>query len=410
MLIVNPLGNPHPALRNLQKVLKNMAFKKRETVPTTEASVVSQSKPNLKAEIESFSLVLESALTASMNIPDEDLPQSLRDGLTEVAKIIGLEYDPISTSTFFFAVRNDGEKYLYGPSLKAHGDSACIVWGQSVIELKEEELLSSDKFQIVPDQRPIVLIDVSGFAFPVSVSLSEPYKRQEDFNTRLLTLRTMGALAPYLNRGEPILKWSEVKDGEAIEFYEKYPVYDRNDETRVKYGLVLGTLQDQPVRFYLPGSWEEWADTPFSPDQPARVEKNGMTITCLDRHFELKGSFKKLADLEIGKKYKVVGHKAQDGQFGVQSVLSLIDGDSVFSVNGNTYCKQRLLGSNPPSISEDEPAELIVDSISVMKNGNKKVNCRLLTASDKANPLLAKLKAKAAENAKINAGEVAPAL
>lgn len=393
-----------------------MVFKKRTATKTAESAASSGSvKPNLKAEIEDFQLQLETVLTQSMPIDDADLPESLQKGLADIAELIGhADYDPSSTATFYYRVNDDGDKRLYGPSMSAYGGSAGIKWADKFIQVDESESLASEKFQLIPeDNGAYISVDVSGYNFPLGLRIKPEYRKDENFKTKIVTLRTCEALSDYLQRGEPLVKWQEVKDSDKIEFYEVWPVMDRDDKDRVKYGLALGTLNDEPRRFYCPGEWAQWtaiASSGIDPDEPIVLAKKDNCCEWNGVVFELRGSFKKLADLTIGASYKVIGFDKRDSQWGTQVVLKVVDGTSTVMVNGNTYAKQRLLVANPPVITEDKPATLHVDNISETRSGNKKVSIRLVTQSDSSNPLLDKLKAKQAKLAAEQIGDLMPAI
>lgn len=377
-----------------------MVFKKAST-----SAVVDQSsaKMNLTAMFEELDTQFQGVVVESQAISDSFLPADVQAALKAVADLVGFaEYGP-EVCTLFMSVRN-GEKRMYGPSLKAHEGSAAIAWGKHVIPLDPAENLRSSKYSITPTEYGgRILVDASGYCMPIGISFESQWVKKDaftSFKNKMLTLGTAEEISGYLNRSEEIIKWSEVEDGATAEFHSLTAVYDREDPTKVKYFMALAMLNGTACRMYAPGDTAQWEGVEIG-DNPLLLTKNGKVITdSAGNTYEMKGGFKysKMAELEMGVEYKVIGFSVDSGgEYGPKVLLDVVSGAEMLKVNGNTFINKRLLTASPETITESAPATLIVDSVTPTKNGKSKANCRLTLAADNESPMLQKLRQQQAE-------------
>jgi hypothetical protein len=389
-----------------------MPFAKKEKESNSAASGNDASKLNLTAAFDDLNVMLQSVITETQAIPDSYLtpdPQlfggaDAREALKEVAALIGFnDYDPEKISTLYMLVKDDGGKNLYGPSLKAYGSGVAVIWGQKVIPLDNSESFGSDKFSImVGEYGASLLVDPSGYCMPITVGLDAEYAKADSyktFKTKLMTLRTAGAIAPYLKRGEPMLKWGDVKDGETVSFYEVTAVNDKDDPSKVKYYKALAEYNGAPFSMYCPGDAAQWTGVVIGDEPIVLTKVSGSSITSADgKVYEIKGSFTKLSELEVGSEYKVTGFTAKDGKYGREVLLDVISpkGEAL-KVNGNTLIVQRLGNAPSSEITPDNPAKLFIDSIGVTKSGKARVICRLVTSGDEESPMIKQLRQRQAE-------------
>ncbi|MEM9263910.1 MAG: hypothetical protein AAGA46_00120 [Cyanobacteria bacterium P01_F01_bin.13] len=377
------------------------------------------SEPNLGELIDRYELELQSVLTDKMELSDAtDIPEDIRDGLAAVAKLIGHEkYDP-SGCSLVFVVTEQGNKYLARPSIYAYEDSVCIRWGKSTFPLDSDLNFGTDLFVLVPGESPLLLVDPSGYNLTCPVKLDGMY-RTESFRpqlaSKLATCRTPEQLNTYLLRGEPRVSWSDVKEDQAIEFYQIQWSPSRKDPSR-QVGSILGTLDGSPTLFWAPGEIEEWKDIPLGSqigDAVTATKSGPKEVTVAGKTFELKGGlFASLKELPIDS-YKVVGYSSEnvtyDGRSWVDWKLQVIIDGTEKTVSGNAYLKN-YLSKMSPEITPDKPATLHIDSVSQTRDGKSKVQCRLEVASKGGDSdLLARLKQRQAE-LKTEEAEAPPAL
>jgi hypothetical protein len=377
-----------------------MVFKKASTSAVADQS---SAKMNLTAMFDDLDNQFQGVVVESQAISDSFLPADVQSALKAVAELVGFAEYNSEVCTLFMSVRN-GEKRMYGPSLKAHEGSAAIVWGKHVIPLDPTENLRSSKYSITPTEYGgRILVDASGYCMPIGISFESQWVKKDaftSFKNKMLTLGTAEEISGYLNRSEEIIKWSEVEDGATAEFHSISAVYDREEPTKVKYFMALAMLNGTACRMYAPGDVAQWEGVEIG-DEPLLLTKNGKIITSnTGATYEMKGGFKysKLAELEMGVEYKVVKFEVDnDGNFGPKVVLDVLSGDEVLKVNGNTFINRRLLTAPLDTITESSPAKLIVDSIIPTKNGKTKVSCRLTLAADAESPMLIALRKQQAE-------------
>ena len=426
------------------KPIKIMVFRKSSTLAATETTGQSQEaataiKPNLSELIDRYELELQSVLTEKMELSDaNDIPAEIRDGLSDVAELIGYDgYDPNGCS-LVFVVTERGNKYLSRPSVYAYEDSICIRWGKQTFALPADQALNTDVFTLVPVESPLLLIDPAGYNLACPVKLDGVY-RTESFRpqlaTKLATCRAAEQLSMYLLRGEPRVSWSDVDDEATIEFYQIQWSPGRKDPSR-QVGSILGTLNGSPTLFWAPGEIHEWQGIPLTDKIGDAVIaiKSDKELTVGNTTFQLKGgSYARLKDLTVGKSYQVVGYSSETktsrtGSPWVDWKLQVIIDGVEKLVSGNDFLK-KYLSKKLPDISADKPATLHIDAIKDLSkstkngaqvsddkanddksnNGRAKVICRLeLFDSGNEDGLLAKLKARqAAQSAQ---AETAPAL
>jgi hypothetical protein len=381
-----------------------MVFKKASSVATIDKG---SEKMNLTAKFEELDTQFQGVVTDSQPIPDSFLPADVQAALAAVAELVGFADYNSEVCTLFMSVR-DGDKRMYGPSLKAHEGSAAIVWGKHVIPLDATENLRSSKYSITATEYGgQILVDASGYCMPIGISFESQWVKKDafaSFRHKMLTLGTAEEISGYLNRSEEIIKWADVEDGATVEFHTLTAVYDREDAAKIKYFMALAVLNGSACRMYAPGDVAQWEGVEIG-DDPLLLTKNGKIITSsTGTTYEMKGGFRysKLSELQPGIEYKVIGFSVETGgKYGDKVLLDVMSGTELLKVNGNTLINKRLMPAgravDSSAITEANPATLIVDSIVPTKDGKSKANCRLTLAADNESPMLQKLRQQQAE-------------
>jgi hypothetical protein len=388
-----------------------MVLKRRATdLAATSVSGVetAKSRPNLKRLIESLEMILPGSVAESMPIPDAMLTEDLKAGLADVAELIGhAKYSPDATATLYCVVDSEsGTTRLYPPSLKAYDDGAVIRWDDELIHLSADTSISSDLYRSFrADSTYFLLVDIKGYCFPVRIPIDREKAKDPAFQLQFATFGTIEQLSPHLQRGEPILKWSEIPDKCTVLIYSAQPVYDRAEgkTTEVKYVLGVGNIREheESNQFYLPGEWADWCKVDWAcldnPIELERIDQLQVEVSALGKTLEVKSAFtyKKVSELEIGVTYTLTGYTIDhSGRFGDKVVFAAKDPTgSEILINGNSYMCNRILKApgTTPTISPDSPATLVLNSVTTKQDGKRVANCVMVLPEDASNPFLERI-------------------
>lgn len=390
-----------------------MAFSRKGASATVESG---DQKINLFAEFDILQGTYQGFLDESQDIPDALLPDKVKEALKSVAQLIGFsEYDVDTISTLYWSVNKDSKK-LYPPSLKAYGDGVAIVWGKKLIPVKPEELKDISKFSMsFNDNGPSLHVDISGYCMPIRVALSndcrgENYKLKK---AQLMAAWATGNFSGCLDRGEDRLKWSDVADGVTVEIHEAQAVMDREVPTQISYFDVLAIYNDQPYKMYAPGSVADWQNKEIT--EPIIFTKKGSIAVDSDgKEYSLGNGVPKLATLQIGIEYKVVGYKVtletfKDNKQAYQAVIDVVSPDDglILKVKGNTTILNKV--QTNPVITQEEPATLVIHSIRKTDKGNI-VMCSFNTKAEENDPYIQALKKREAELKAKNQAKISAAV
>lgn len=375
-------------------------------------------KPNIKQRIDYLETILPGSVAESMALPDAMLDDDLREAFPAIAALIGhTEYNLNTATTLYCAVdKESGTTRLYPPSLKAFDDTACIIWGEHRIILPVDTSISGDLYRSFRSETDYFLfVDISGYCFPIRIPMDREKAKDPNFQLQFATFGTVAQLAPHLQRGEPLQKWSEIPEGTTVLVYDATPVYDREEGKthEVKYGIGLGCIEgsESPIRFYMPGDWADWTgiDWAVLENPIALVKKDRTTIhvPSQQKDLEIKSgvSFTKVSELVIGHTYSITGYKIErGGKYGDKVVFYAKSPEGAdLAINGNAYMNNRILkAAIEPVISDQQPATFIVNGVSDTRDGKKKANCVLTLPEDTANPFLQRM-AQLASGVKIPA-------
>lgn len=377
-------------------------------------------KVNLQDSIKQLSVQIENVFDETTPILDDSLiPQPVKDGFAEVAKMIGFAYDSKKHSTLYLNVKDDGSKRVYGPTLKAFGDSVAIVWSKEIIPLPgDTKITGSNVFQIIPGENGAeVMIDITGYCFPVSISFLGEYVKGdafESFKTKLFTLQTAEDLSEYLNRAETFVKWGDIPVGASVTIASVTKAVDFNDGTKVRYN-ALAMIGEDVHRISCPGKPEQWEGVTLTEPIVLMKQDAGLVVGPDGTQYVLGAAFKKLAELYVDgtyAEYSVVGYKTGRSERFKKDEASLdvvIDG-AICKVNGNSFIVKFL--KSAPEITQEKPATLVVKGLSKTKNDHDQVSVELrLAEADEPEHVKAMRLYKAkmqAERQLANAGTVEP--
>ncbi|MEM7771057.1 MAG: hypothetical protein AAF327_11170 [Cyanobacteria bacterium P01_A01_bin.37] len=307
----------------------------------------------------------------------------LIEGIKIVTQAMGIEYDPSTDSTYKFIVTEKGSAYLAGPSLVLHEENVGLAWGNKVYPVdSNESITDAQRWRVLPvEGRMIAVFGGASIKFPVSLRINEAARVKKGNSTVIETdyvsMFNFGQLAKYLKPlGAGAQKFSELEDGSAVVITGIKEIRDTKSGDR-QYAILDTDKGD----FFAPGEVKDWQDADM---YPLTVTKQGNAIVAVINNEEysisLGMTYKKIAELEIGTEYKVVGYSidtaSYDGRSWDSPLLYVVDsGGAEFAVNGNKQILESLttqLGaSNDGGNRHECKATITLDSIKVSKDGKK---------------------------------------
>lgn len=373
--------------------------------PTSAAPTVSIDKVRLDVMIDELGLVLRGMFEETPGVmPDQVLCPAMVPHLAQIAKGLGVDYNPESSSTFKFVVLDDGSKYLNGPSLSRQGDSVVLQFAGVSVPINSEEPLYSTEWRMQVGSRTEDILSLfykpNNFFLPVSLRLVkeldglEVKPRSEQMRALLQQCNTFGDLLPLLSSGSPgISSLGDLPPGTVVTIVGTVAKMSKKGNEYIVG--VVDTGKEYYQEFFLPKDVLRILENAGVSSVDIRVDSPAKGVVLIGGQepveFSLTPGFIKLAELPLGV-YKVVeiflrDNTAFEGQSAIMKVE--IPGQGIKEVRGNAYCEDLVKKHGISShISENSPGILRITGIREMKDGKKKVDLSLQSINDLKNPLM----------------------
>ena len=366
----------------------------------TATSTVGANTP-ITVQIEDFEIALSSSLTEDADYTIADLEDLVPDIANSLKSLFAKFNVPVVADAVALQYKHDRQE-IYRAICFAHGDGLVVKLGDYQILIAEDVDITSKPYSFSGHNGGVLTIDKGGVNLPARCFVSRQYVKDTRFEAQMDILVTASELSEYLDRGEPIISWSDMPKQTTVTVYSITPILDKDTQEVKGAKLLAENAEGEPIQLWAPGMYEDYAGLDFSEGIPATRDDSEFTIAERVLTIRTGGRYIKLHELGVGE-HKVIGFESSIGQYGWQSTLTLADGRKV---NGNKNVDRKLQSLKNPegAISESTPAVLAISNIEeyTNKEGKQrhKITAQIMLAQDDANPLLTKLKARAAAASK----------